>query len=269
MKNRRWSAAALITASVLTLGLAACNGDSGAASSAGASPTPAIPADPKQALLDSTKEIEKGHFSFTMKDHETSGNGIMHLPTRSALMVIKSEDPEMSMNMEIVHVQPETWVKLTFGGELASLPGMEKLSSGKYLHLDQSKAKDLKDLQFEEQDADPAGADEIFKAIVDATKTGEGAYSGTADLSKATEAGMVDEDLVKELGAQANAVPFEATLDPQGRLTSLTLKMPAAGKTKAHDVQVAYADYGSATPPQKPAASQTQEAPAEAYEMFK
>jgi hypothetical protein len=271
VKNRRWSVAALVTASVLTLALAACNGDAGNGSSAASSPTPAIPADPKQALLDSTKEIKKGNFRFTMKGDEMTGHGAVHLPSRSAITVMKMGDPagEMSMDMEFIYIEPETWVKMTVGGALANVLQMKKLSSGKYLHLDQSRVKDLKDLSFDVNDVDPAGSELVAKAIVDAKKTGEGAYSGTVDLSTATDAGMVDADIVNELAARANALPFEATLDPQGRLTSLTIKMPAVGDTKAHDLKVTYADYGAAIAQQKPAASETQEAPAETYDMFK
>jgi hypothetical protein len=271
VKTPRRSLAALVTAVALTGGLSACNsGDSGTdTGSSAASPTPAIAADPKQALLDSTKELKNGNFRFTMTGAEMTGDGVVHMPTKSAKMAMKMNDPDMSMNMELIYVEPDSWVKITFGGVLADLPQMKKIASGKYLHVDQSKAKGLKDLQFDTTDVDPAGSDLLTKAIVDVQKTGEGAYRGTLDLSKATDAGMVDADVVKTLGAQAKAVPFEATLDPQGRLTMLSVKVPPAGDVTPHELKVTYADYGAATPPQKPAASETQEAPAEAYEMFK
>lgn len=267
MTNRRWTVAGLLAATLLTLGVSACNS---AANEPGAtkSEAPAIPADPKQALLDSTKEISKGHFKFTMAGDGTTGGGVVHLPTRSAQISMSFASADFEMKMDIIYAEPESWVKMDFG-DMGKMPGMEKLSSGKYLHLDQSKVKDIEDLKFDFQDVDPAGSSLLTKAIVDVQKTGEGLYSGTVDLTKATEAGLVDEETIKALGTQANALPFEAKLDPQGRLTELTVKVPAVGDTKAHELKVIYSEYGTATAPQKPAASETEEAPTEAYDMFK
>lgn len=268
MNIRRWSIG-LVAASLLVPGLTACNstdGDSGAATSQ----TSVIPADPKEALLASTKEIGEGNFRFSMSSDSITGEGVMHLPSRSAQMTIKAGDPSSDFSMEaaLIYIEPDSWVKLTFGGEVAELPGMEKLSSGKYLHLDQSRVKDIEDLTVDFNNVDPAGSDLLIKAIVDVKKTGEGVYSGTVDLSKATEAGAVDEAVVKALDAGANALPFEAKLDAQGRLTELTIKIPAAGETEAHDLKITYSDYGAATGPQKPAASEVEEAPEEAYQIF-
>lgn len=270
MKIRRWTIAGVVAATLLTPGLTACNSDTPAPFDA-QSAAPAIPADPKEALLASTKEIAKGNFRFTMTSNGVTGEGTVHAPSRSAQLTMKvgEASSDFSMDMDVIYAEPDTWVKMKLGGAAANLPGMEALSSGKYLHLDQSKIKDNKDLQFDFNDIDPAGADLLTKAIVDVTKTGEGAYSGTLDLSKAAEAGLSDEDLLKALGTKANSLPFTAKLDAQGRLTELTIKVPAAGENEEQDLKVTYSDYGAATAVQKPDASQTQEAPAEMYEMLK
>jgi hypothetical protein len=78
----------------------------------------------------------------------------------------------------------------------------------------------------------------------------------------------VDEEIVGKLGDKAKTIPFTATVDGQGRLTKLSLEMPAAGDTPPHKVEVKFTDYGSATAVQKPPAGQTQDAPATAYEFL-
>ena len=266
MNNRRRAIAGLLAVSLLSLGAAACGSD-GTGSSPADSETAAAQADPKQALLDSTKALGEGNFEYTMAGDGMTGEGIVHLPSRSAQMSLRFVSDDLEMKMDMVYVEPDSWVKLDLG-ELGNLPGMEKLS-GKYLHLDQSKIKDVEGLQFDLQDVDPAGSALIMKAITDVRKAGEGAFTGTADLTKATDASMVGEELVKTLGIQANALPFEAKLDPQGRLAELTIKVPVAGEAKAYDLTITYSNYGTVTAVQKPPASETIEAPAETYDMFK
>ncbi|GAB3143568.1 hypothetical protein GCM10027290_20080 [Micromonospora sonneratiae] len=269
MNIRRWTVAGLVAVSLLTPGLTACGPADDAPTTK--SEAPAIPADPKEALLASTKEIAKGNFAFAIKSNGTDGEGVVHMASRSARLTMKAGDAssEFSMEMELIYVEPDSWVKVKIGGAMAQMPGMEKLNSGKYLHLDQSKIKDIEDLQFDFADVDPAGAELLTKAIIDVQKTGEGTYSGTLDLSKASESGLSDEEVLKALGAKANSLPFTAKLDTQGRLVELAIKIPASGEIKEQELTVTYSNYGTATAPQKPAASDVEEAPAEMYEMFK
>ncbi|GAB2926843.1 hypothetical protein GCM10027280_12740 [Micromonospora polyrhachis] len=270
MKIRRWTIAGVVAATLLTPGLTACNSATPAPFDA-QSAAPAIPADPKEALLASTKEIAKGNFRFAVESNGMNSTGSVHMPSRSAQMSMKAADAtlDFSMEIELIYVEPDSYVKMKLGGALADMPEMASLNTGKYMHLDQSKVKSIKDLQFDFNDVDPAGAALLTKAIVDVQKTGEGTYSGKIDLSKATEAGLSDEDVLKALGAQANSLPFTAKLDAQGRLTELAIKVPAVGEIKEQELKVTYSDYGAATATQKPEASQTQEAPAGVYEMWK
>ncbi|MFC6014913.1 hypothetical protein ACFP2T_01710 [Plantactinospora solaniradicis] len=265
MTIRRWGIATLAAATLFLPGLTAC-GTQGA-DQGSSSGSPAIPADAKEALLASTKEITKGNFRFTMKGAELDGAGTVHLPSKSAQMTMKAGDAEFSMDMEIIYIEPDSWVKMSIKGA-EGVPGLEKLNSGKYQHLDQSKIADAEGLGFDFKDVDPAGSEALTKAIVDVQETGEGAYSGTIDLTKATDAGMVDEDAVKGLGAEAAKLPFEAKLDAEGRLASMTIKMPAIGGGTPQDLTVSYSDYGSAVPAKAPPAGETVEASPETYDLF-
>ncbi|MCI4064280.1 hypothetical protein MRQ36_17430 [Micromonospora sp. R77] len=285
MTIRRFSAAAF-AAALLTPGLAACNSTgtgTGAAGTTSASPTVsgsiapsgATPGagDPaaKQALLDSTNEIKNGNFRFTMSGVGSSAEGQVHEPSQSAemKMTIGDQSSDLMLKLDVIHFKPDSWVKLEVGGKTASsVPAIQKINTGKYQHLDQTRIKGNRALGFDFDTFDPAGSAVITQGITEVRKTGDGTYAGTVDVSKAAQAGSVDPTLITALGAQAQQVPFTAKVDPQGRLSELVLQVPAAGQSAAQEIKMTYSDYGSATAAQKPPADQVVEAPPELYNLF-
>jgi hypothetical protein len=267
LKLQRWSLVGLLTTALLVPGVAACGPEDGKPSAAGSTAT-TIPADPKQALLASTKEIAKGHFRFAMTADEVTSDGVVHLPSQSARMSMKMGGGDgFGMEMDLIYIEPDSWVKVKIEG----LPGGQKANSDKYQHLDQSKVKEIDEFQFKADEADPASVDKLFKVLVDVQKAGEGVYRGTLDLTKVGELDslLADSELAKSLGVEAAKLPFEATLDAQGRLTTLMIDIPAAGDIKAHQAKITYSEYGTAAPPEKPAPADVVEASDEFYDMFK
>ncbi|MEU6073108.1 hypothetical protein [Micromonospora sp. NPDC047074] len=280
MTVRRLSAG-LVAAALFTPGLAACNATGTPTAGSSATPTlsaPAasgsatpVPGDAKQALLNSTREISNGNFRFTMSGVGSTAEGRVHEPSQSAEMRVTIGKPtdDLFMKLDLVHYKPDSWVKVELGGTTAkSIPGVQKLNLGKYQHLDQTRIKGNRNLGFDFDKVDPAGSAVLTQGITEVRQTGEGAYAGTIDVSKAAEAGSVDPTVITALGAQAKSVPFTAKLDPQGRLSELVIQIPAAGQTKAQDIRITYSEYGSATAAQKPPADQVVEAPAELYNLF-
>jgi len=280
--NARRLSAGLVAAALFAPALAACNADgtptagSSTTPTASASGTPAAsgsaaPGDAKQALLASTREISNGNFRFTMSGVGSTAEGRVHEPTQSAEIraTIGKPTDDLFMKLDIVHYKPDSWVKLELGGTTAkSVPGLDKLNLGKYQHLDQTRIKGNRNLGFDFDKVDPAGSAVLTQGITEVRQTGEGAYAGTIDVSKAAEAGSLDPTIITALGAQAKAVPFTAKLDPQGRLSEMVLQIPAVEQTKAQEIRITYADYGSASAAQKPPAAQVVEAPAELYNLF-
>ncbi|MGK5672822.1 hypothetical protein ACSNOB_08265 [Micromonospora sp. URMC 106] len=283
MTVRRLSAG-LVAVALFTPGLAACNATGTPEAGSSASPTVSasgtaapsgaatpVPGDAKQALLASTREISNGNFRFTMSGAGSTAEGQVHEPSQSAEMRVTVGKPtdDLFMKLDLVHYKPDSWVKVDLGGTTAgSLPGVQKLNLGKYQHLDQTRIKGNRNLGFDFDKVDPAGSEVLTQGITEVRQTGEGAYAGTIDVSKAAEAGSVDPTVITALGAQAKSVPFTAKLDPQGRLSEMVIQIPAAGQTKAQDIRITYSDYGSATAAQKPPADQVVEAPAELYNLF-
>lgn len=266
MKIRRWSVGVL-AASLLVPTLTACKSDTSASSepsTAGSAATSA-PADPKAKLLASTEAIGAGNFRFTLVGADFSGGGTVHAASKSAQMKMQFGDAssDVSMSLDLVHVQPDSYVKL----KVAGLPGAEKLGD-KYQHLDQSRIKDAKGLDFDFSQVDPVNSDVLIKTVTDVQETGAGAYSGKLDISGATDSAALDDDLITALGVQAKTLPFTAKVDDQGRLTEMVISIPAAGETKAHDVKVTYSEYGTTTAVQKPPADQVVEASDDVYKMF-
>lgn len=263
---RRWSVGVL-AATLFVPSLAACNNSESGEPTAAASS--AVPADPKEALRASTKEIEKGNFTFTIAGDGLTGQGLVHKPSNSVTMKLTFDDGSGgNFALDLIHIAPESWVMVDFGELADGVPALAKMKD-KYQHLDQSKVKDSDALGINlNEDVDPAGADALVKAVTDVQKTGEGTYSGKLDATAATDADALDADLIKALADKAKALPFTAKLDAEGRLAELVISVPAAGESKAHDLKVTYADYGTATAAQKPPADKVIEASDETYQMF-
>ncbi|MEU8263524.1 hypothetical protein AB0C02_23225 [Micromonospora sp. NPDC048999] len=268
MNIRRWSAG-ILAAALFVPGLAACKDEADSPTAASTSAASEKPADPKEALVASTGELQKGNFTFTIKGGEINGGGTVHLPSKSAEVKVETASDELSMTMHLVFIDDDSWVKLELAGPMADVvPGFKEMK-GKYQHLDRSKLKGTaKELSFDFADVDPAGAEKMIKAIVDVKQAGEGTYEGTIDATKATDADLLDADTIKALGDQASAVPFTAKVDAQGRLTEFAVQIPAAGGAEAQTLTVTY-DYGAATAVQAPPAAQVVEASDQVYEMFK
>ncbi|MEV4630993.1 hypothetical protein AB0J90_32475 [Micromonospora sp. NPDC049523] len=266
MRIRRSSVIVLVGAVLFVPGLAAC--EPGGVKTA-ASQSPATSTDPKQALLASTLEIAKGNFSFVMKGESLAGEGVVHLPSNSARVKLTTGDAGSSaLAMDMVYIGSDSWVKIK-GEGLESVPGLGQLATGKYHHLDKTKIKGIAALDFDFQNVDPAGAAALTQAVVDVQKSGVDLFTGNIDLTKATDSRLAEQSVIKNLGAQATKLPFEAKVDQQGRLVQLTIKVPAVGQNAAQDLQVTYADYGSATAPTAPPASEVVETPAPVYDLLK
>jgi hypothetical protein len=230
--------------------------------------TPASPATPKDQLLAAVPDGSQGSFRYTYNDAETQGSGVVD-PAGKKLQhttVYKDRALGFSITMTFLVVDQESWFKVAFANT-RNVTGLPKLPK-KWMHIDPSRVKDFSGAELTFTDPDPTGADSLFESTVDVQAAGTGEYRGVMDLTRASRAELVDKETVTALGDKAKSIPFRATVDSAGRLTLVSLDVPAAGKTPAATYKVAYADYGAAPPVAQPPTNDVQEAPAEAYELL-
>jgi len=100
----------------------------------------------------------------------------------------------------------------------------------------------------------------LLKATTDVKATGDTTYSGSVDLSKAAGVAGLGQVTVAASNAPVQNVPFTATLDAQGRLSTLTVNLP-----QSEPLQVTYANYGQPVQVTAPAPNEITEAPDSFY----
>lgn len=110
-------------------------------------------------------------------------------------------------------------------------------------------------------ESDPGFTDSVVDNISDLSESSPGHFAGLADLESTIPNQILTDKQLKALGDQAAAIHFTAILDAQGRLTRMSLTIPAVGKLKASTTVVTYDGFGTATVPSLPAASDQTKAP--------
>ncbi|MGW4497988.1 hypothetical protein ACWENR_05120 [Micromonospora sp. NPDC004336] len=110
----------------------------------------------------------------------------------------------------------------------------------------------------------------VIGGIVSAERVGEGRYRGITDLEKAAEAASTESgmrDGIKssaKLAKDPKAIPFEATVDAEGRVTELSYTI--ATKTLGDLVtEMRMSGFGEPVSVAAPPAGETEDADAEAY----
>jgi hypothetical protein len=243
-------------------------GGCGVADAAREAVSPA-PAGPRERLLEALPDTGTGAFRFIVKGGTQPMTGVLDASKKSYRLEVDEKDADLgfTLTMKFLVVREKAWIKVDFSGTegLTGLPELPK----KWMLVDPARIEDAEDAPLSYDDeTDPGEAGAVLRAIVDVRETGTGTYEGTTDLTRQGEAGIVTDTTLKALGERAKAVPFEATVDAQGRLTRTVVKIPAAGKAKAARYEVVYDGYGSTEPPAEPAPADQQKAPKAAYEML-
>jgi hypothetical protein len=227
----------------LTLGLTAC-ADPGAAPATG---------DGGPALAGSLAGIRAGDYTFT-RSGGRAGNGAVHLPDGS--MISLTGGPAVLRTGSACYLkyvihgdQHDTYAKLwekytgkdkkqraelrTAKAVLATLDGEhwvradEKRLRAAAAEDDQSGLEVLPAAPTTAA-PDASGAVALVGAVVSARRSGPD-ITGTLDATKIDpELGLLTNDPYYVYGPRANAMPFRATLDDQGRLTTITVDLPGA-----------------------------------------
>ncbi|WP_250030373.1 hypothetical protein [Paractinoplanes maris] len=107
---------------------------------------------------------------------------------------------------------------------------------------------------------DPAGLKGLSAAMTAATRTAEGTYTGKLDLTEAPAGesrGLLPAtaEQLEGTGGVIQSVPYEASVDGQGYLTSLTVTLPTYASTAE------FSGFGQAVKVAQPAAAEVAEVP--------
>ena len=229
------------------------------------------PLSPRDALLKAVPATGTAAYKFEVKQPNQTLSGTYDSSQKAfdAKGVYREEggDLDLTLTMNALVRSEGNWVKVAFTP--ANLPGLPKLPK-KWMKIDPSKIKDASGsfLAFDENNADPGNAHFLVMNAAGVTDKGSGEYAGTTDITMVPDAEIVDAATLKALGAKAKALPFTAAVDGQGHLSSMTVQIPAAGKTKASTYSVKYSAFGQTAVPAAPASGAQTPAPAAAYELL-
>ncbi|GIF40890.1 hypothetical protein [Actinoplanes xinjiangensis] len=206
-------------------------------------------------------------FRYSVKGAQQSFTGVLDAPNKSVTSDFfeKIPDSDMTLTMRFLVIEKQAWAKISFDNAPAGA-GLPKFPK-KWMKLDRGRlSKDSSEDLTYAGETDPGFVSTLLTAGADLKETGSGTYAGTTDLTRATDAEIVDADTLKALGAKAKAVPLEVTLDGEGRVIKAVVRIPAAGKAKASTYEVVYDQYGKASPITAPSGAVA--APADAYELL-
>jgi len=223
---------------------------------------------PRDALLNAVPDESVGAYHFAIKGGSTPMSGVLDAPKKAIRLEVSQHeaDPGFTLDMKFLIIEEKAWTKIAFTP--ATLPGLPTMPK-KWMLLDTSKIKDKEDgpLAYGDE-TDPGYATAVFQNASDVEQTSTGHFAGVTDLTKATEAEIVDSATITALGDKAKKIPFTAVVDAKGRLISAVVKIPSAGKTKAMTYAVTYDGYDSTESPVAPPAGEQQKAVSAVYDML-
>ena len=255
-------------AAVLVLTAATAAGCSAADEPAADTGSKVSVATPRDALLNAVPDAKVGAYRFDVKGGVTPMSGVLDAPQRTSLIKVSQteKDAGFTLTMTALAVDKKGWMKIAFTP--ATVPGLPKLPKS-WMAIDPAKIKDAEGAPIGYDDStDPGYTSLVVQNSAGVKETSPRHYAGTTDLTKSTDAEIVDAATLKALGAKAAAVPFEAAIDGAGHLSSVIVKIPAAGKAKAALYRVTYSGYGSTATPEAPAAGEQTKATAAVYELL-
>ncbi|WFE51667.1 hypothetical protein [Micromonospora sp. WMMD1155] len=253
---------AAVLAATTLLGGCGPKDEPAAAPRSGPSASPTV--DPKRALLDAVPDGTEGTFQFSGKDSTNTHTGRVDPASKAVELSITGAPGSdgITTKMSFLLIGEEAWLKAKFSGK----PGLPKFPD-KWMKLDRTKLTGSDTIPAYDS-ADQGNAGPLIEAATSVQEQSPGQYVGVVDVSAGNAAEVLDDGEAAALGEAGKTVPFTAVVDEEKRLTSLTLKIPAAGKAKAYDYVVTYTDYGTAPKISVPTGSAATKAPAMAYEML-
>nr|QLJ96396.1 hypothetical protein HZU44_15585 [Micromonospora carbonacea] len=176
---------------------------------------------------------------------EATGQGVMEAQRRTGTMsyTLKKNDRMILVTRyeEDVYFAMLNVPGVSFGTNYSL--SRSEVPAGSYLDVDPN---------------DPGGARRLVDAVVSVQSDGEQAATGKRRLAGAvdlTATWYADEGLCRKFGDKARAIPFNATVDDQGRLVEFVIELRALA-SEMGDARTNWEALGVPTNPKRPAKSQ-------------
>jgi hypothetical protein len=267
MRTPRLAGMGLGLMATATLALAGCSADdatpgAGASTAPGASAAPGVTvssgtADPAAAAALSSATAALGTTSFKITMTAGSGlslTGLMDAPNGVGTGKLTAKGNNAGVTVDTLLVGQDLYVRI---------PGVT--TGDTWTHLDVARLPEGANVGLRPGQIDPANTAKLLTSTTDVQRVDSRSYRGTLDLTKVAGITGVDKVTVDGLGAAAQNVPFTAGLDDQGRLSTLTIQLPAVNGQQSQPLEVLYTDYGTPVTAERPAAAQITEAPDNLY----
>ena len=266
MRTPRLAGLSLATMAAVALAVAGCdNGDAtpspgGSATTAPSSGASSGAPDPAAvtALSDAAAKLGQTSFKITV----TSGpgfklTGAIDAPHGVGETQLVASGPNATLNVSTKLIDKDVYVQV---------PGITK--PGTWMHVDASRLSPEANIGLRPGQVDPVRTADLLGSTTDVHSVGSNLYAGSLDLSKAAGLGGLNQVTIDGYGSAAQRVPFTVGLDDQGRVSVLTINLPAVNGQPTQPIEALYTDYGTPVTVQPPAASTVTEAPAELYQAL-
>ncbi|MFI5889118.1 hypothetical protein ACIA5D_03255 [Actinoplanes sp. NPDC051513] len=255
MRTPRLAGLGLATIATAALAVAGC-GDNVTATPTSSTPTTtssaASSADPAAVSKLSAAVGQLDSTSFTLTASSGSGfkmTAMIDAPGGKGSAQLTASGPNAEINIKTLLIGQDLY---------AQVPGITK--AGTWTHVDGSRLPANANIGLRPGQIDPINTANLLKATTDVKATTDNSYTGSLDLSKAAGVAGLGQVTVAASDAPVQNVPFTATLDEQGRLSTLTVELP-----NTDPLQVTYANYGQPVTVTAPAANEITEAPDSFY----
>ena len=255
---------ALVVLGVAGLAIAGCTSTGTTTATPSATPstsaTSAAPAA-KDALLASIDPLSKTSYKYTLTTGGLTGQGANDPANKKATLALTGQQKSNSVTINVSAIGTDLWMKLDFGTNNNNL----KISTDKWFHVDATRLGANPNLPVDPNGA--ANTANLLSGAVDVQRSDQQHFSGTIDLTKATGTTWLGQSGMSSMGTKAQAVPFTATVDDQGRLSALKIDLSTVDAALS-PVQTTYSDYGTTVTVTRPDPAQTTEAPDSVYQLF-
>jgi hypothetical protein len=232
-------------------------GSNASASASGA----AAQAQAVDQLAAAVRGLTTDAYRYTVQAGDTNGNGFLDPDQNTASLSVGIAAEGEPYKVDALVLDKDYYVKLS-GFPVAGV------NSTRWFHVAGAKIKSLAAVGIKDIN-DPTGASNLTTSVASVRKSGDRSFTGTLDLTKGSNGIGLDDVAVAQLGDKVTSVPFEATVNNEGRLERWKMTIPASGASEAISYEVGYSDFGRVPTLSRPPASEVAEAPEAVYQMLR